>query len=417
MNINANSNKILKKTLEYLSVIGFSFAVIVIYFQVATYPYKVARWYQPMQAWWVSIAATSCEETNTLLQMMLSHSLNYHGAYSTQVAFVDAQKRMQHCEAGYKSVFGKKLVNQNDRYRYASSTKLITAAAILRLVKQQKISLNDKLVHFFPELTRFKDERVLNISLEHLLNHSAGFDRLGVGGDPMFLSHKKPWCPDNLSKLQSLQLVFSPGTKQIYSNLGFCLLGEVIHRVSGESYRTYIARTFSLASRDIKFVNNFYNDEVQYDYRYEEFYNDDYLELFDFDAISSVAGLSGSATALAELIWDIHHQQNIPLFTLTAGAVCELRNGLGCISRGVFHYQPEPYGLAIHFHEGYLPGSASLVVVDSFGGVLTLTKSGANRYQENPTNDWVRWIYKRLSLHYLLQGKLPILNSLSLIKH
>jgi D-alanyl-D-alanine carboxypeptidase len=191
------------------------------------------------------------------------------------------------------------------------------------------------------------------------------------------------------------------------------LLGEVIHRVTGKSYRDYIEREFSLAKRDIKFVNNFYyDDEVRYDYRYEEWFNDSYLKLFDFEAISSSAGLSGSATALAQLLWDIHHSQTPSPFVLrTPITDCNLQKAGGCLNLGVFHYRPEKYGITLHYHQGYLPGSASVAVIDSFGGVTVLVKSGADRDQQNPENEWVWWIYKRLSLYYTLQGKLPILSS------
>ena len=135
------------------------------------------------------------------------------------------------------------------------------------------------------------------------------------------------------------------------------------------------------------------------------------MKRFDFGAISAAAGLSGSATALTDLLWDIHHgQAKSPFILESLPAKCDLRKVNKCLSLGVFHYQPEKEGLMLHYHEGYLPGSASVAVVDSYGGVTVLLKSGANRYQENPDNEWIRWIYKRLTLYYLLQGKLPVLN-------
>jgi D-alanyl-D-alanine carboxypeptidase len=149
-------------------------------------------------------------------------------------------------------------------------------------------------------------------------------------------------------------------------------------------------------------------DEVRYDYRYEEWYDDSYLSLFDFDAIASVAGLSGSASDLAQLLWDIHHSKTgSPFVRKPAAARCYLPNTLDCIDLGVFYYQPEKNGLALLFHQGYLPGAASIAIIDSFGGITVLLKSGANRYQADPQNEWVRWIYSQLSAYYRSQGKLP----------
>ncbi|WP_152625284.1 serine hydrolase domain-containing protein [Cellvibrio sp. OA-2007] len=383
------------------------------YFQVNTYPYKVARWFQPIEAKLVSVTAKSCSPEASWLNLFVDHGVTHLGAYSAQVAFLDVENALSHCEIGYKNELFGIQVSADHRYRYASTSKLITTAEILKLVSQHKIHLDDTLISFFPELTQFKDERIAHITISQLLNHKAGFNRLTLSGDPMFLRRNKPWCPQNLIELQTLTLAVNPGEKQIYSNLGYCLLGEVIHRVTGEPYRDVVSREFSLPKRDIKFINDFYYaDEVKYDYRYEEWFNDSYLTLFDFDAIASSAGLSGSATALAQLLWDIHHRQSPSPFMLNnPGADCNLQKPIGCLHLGVFHYQPEKYGIALHFHQGYLPGSSSLAIVDSFGGVTVLVKSGADRDQQNPENEWIRWMYKRLSLYYTLQGKLPILSS------
>lgn len=399
-------------------LIRYIFTVLVIavsfwfYFQVDTYPYKVARWFQPLEANIISMTAKHCEPNNSLLNLFVDHAVRYQGAYSAQVMFLDVEKKLTNCEIGYKDRLFGVPVSETHRYRYASTSKLVTTAAVLNLARQGQIDLGQTVVSFFPELTQFKDERIRQITITHLLNHSAGFNRLTLNGDPMFLRHNKPWCPHELNQLQTLSLAFKPGEKQVYSNLGYCLLGEIVHRVTGENFRAYVEREFSLSKRNIKFVNDyFYDDEVRYDYRYEEWYNDSYLKVFDFDAVSSAAGLSGSADALAQLLWDIHHNQVASPFVLNSVTTgCNLQKTHGCISSGLFHYQPEKYGITLHFHEGYFPGASSIAVIDSFGGVVVLVKSGANPYQKNPENEWVRWIYKRLSLYYTLQGKLPILD-------
>lgn len=402
-----------KKLYKYFftySIVAVSFWL---YFQFATYPFKVARWLQPFETEVTLLTSRVCSPSSSWVKMFVEHAARYQGAYSAQVVFLSAEKLTHTCKFGYKNkIFGEQVTAEH-RYRYASTTKLITTTAILNLVNEGKIFLDDRLVDFFPELSEFKDGRIRQITIAHLLNHSAGFNRLTLKGDPMFLRRNTPWCPNDLLKLQSVVLTYPPGEKQAYSNIGYCLLGEVIHRVTSETYRDYVDREFLLSKRNIKFVNNYYySDEVRYDYRYEEWFNDTYLELFDFEAISSAAGLSGSATALAQLFWDIHHKKGNSPFVLSAPAVsCNLKKVTGCLSLGLFHYQPEEYGIALHFHEGYLPGSASIAIVDSFGGVMVLLKSGANRHQKNPENEWIRWIYKRLSLYYTLQGKVPILNS------
>jgi D-alanyl-D-alanine carboxypeptidase len=401
--------KLIKYSLTAL-LIGFSFWL---YFQMSTYPYKVDRWIQPLEARVAIATAKNCSRENTWLNMLADYLAIRQGAYSAQVAFGDAENTLDTCEVGFKAVFLGESVDSTNRYRYASVSKLVTAAAIFSLVKEGKLNLDDTLVSFLPEAAQFKDERVRKITISHLLNHSAGFNRLGVSGDPMFLLRNKPWCPHDMSQLQSLKLTFNPGDRQVYSNLGYCLLGEVIHRVTGKNYHDYVNDEYSLTDRNIKFVDNYYYaDEVRYDYRYEEWFSDGYLQKFDFKAVASAAGLSGSALSLAKLLRDInHHSDESPFALRTQLASCDLKKIYGCISDGAFHYQPEKNGMTLHFHGGYLPGSTSMAVVDSYGGVLVIVMSGARPNQDKPENEWMKWIYERLSLHYTMQGKLPILES------
>ncbi len=400
---------IIKYTLTALFIaVSFWF-----YFQVTTYPYKVARWFQPAEAAWVKNFSLACSPGDFWLSSFLSHAVTAQGAYSAQVAFISDSQQQAHCEIGYKDALLGKKVAVEQRYRYASTSKMITAAATLELARQGKLNLSDPVTRFFPELVDFKDARIKQITIAHLLSHSAGFNRATLAGDPMFLRRKQPWCPYNPEHLQTVQLAFSPGEKPLYSNEGFCLLGEIISRVTGEPFRAYMEREFGLAARGIKFVNNtFYSDEVRYDYRYESDYNNSYLALFDFAAISSSAGLSGSALALAQLLWDIHHSRTSPFAWQANLPHCNLQKIDGCFGLGIRHYQPEPNGLMLHVHEGYLPGAASVAVIDSFGGVTVLVKSGKNRPQKNPNNEWVRWVYNRLALHYTLQGRLPVMDGL-----
>ncbi len=384
------------------------------YFQLSTYPYKVARWFQPLESRLALRLSTQCSPGHGWLAGLIDYALVKQGGYSAQVAFIDAKHHLSRCEAGYKNQLFGKAVTADNRYRYASLTKLVTASVIKDLVEQKKLALTDPMVGFFPELTSFKDARIGRITLADLLNHSAGFNRLTARGDSMFLSASAPWCPKHLERLQTLRLDYEPGSRQVYSNLGFCLLGEIVHRVTGQSFSEYINNKYSLRERNIRFINNyFYPDEVTYDYRYENWYDDSYLKQFDFNALASVAGLSGSAKALASLLWDIHHlQQPSPYLLGERASTCKLAKVAGCLQQGLFHFQADNNGLMLHYHDGYLPGSSAIVVIDSFGGVTAIVKSGADKLSGKAEGDWITWIYKRLTLHYTLEGRLPVLEKL-----
>jgi D-alanyl-D-alanine carboxypeptidase len=91
---------------------------------------------------------------------------------------------------------------------------------------------------------------------------------------------------------------------------------------------------------------------------------------------------------------------------------CDFYKKISCSNNGVFHYQPEKNGMILYYHEGYLPGSSSIAVIDSYGGVTVVLRSGFDKLLAMPANEWIVWIYHRLNLHYTMQGQLAILNAL-----
>ena len=121
-------------------------------------------------------------------------------------------------------------------YRLASITKEFTAAAILHLAEQGRLTLDDPVVEHLPDHPGL-DPR---ITLRHLLSHTSGiadarvFSALeetgGVGTDRGEL----------IDLVASQPLDFEPGTQHSYSNMGFVLLGAVIEHVTGTSYGDYV---------------------------------------------------------------------------------------------------------------------------------------------------------------------------------
>lgn len=111
-----------------------------------------------------------------------------------------------------------------------SITKQFTAAAILRLEEQGKLSVDDAIGRFFDEVPEDKQ----GITLHHLLTHTSGL--IGdIGDDYEALTRDAL-----LDRALASTLQWAPGTRYDYSNLGYSLLGAVIELVSGQSYERYI---------------------------------------------------------------------------------------------------------------------------------------------------------------------------------
>jgi len=137
--------------------------------------------------------------------------------------------------------------------RIASLSKPVTAMAIVKLAENGKIYLDDPILKHIgqkPLDGEKMDPRWDKITLAHLLHHTAGFDR-SKSFDPMFRSiifaeqaKSPPPATTNIviRNMMGKPLDFDPGARYAYSNFGYCLLGRVIEKVTGESYEAAVKR-------------------------------------------------------------------------------------------------------------------------------------------------------------------------------
>lgn len=137
------------------------------------------------------------------------------------------------------------------KFRIASISKLVTAAAIMKLQEEGKLSLNDYVfgsngILNDPYFNDPKDKRVYGITVAHLLSHEGGWTQRY--GDQMFMPLK---IADNMGVnlpvdtrtivrfALNKSLHFTPGKGRAYSNLGYSILGLIIEKASGMPYEEY----------------------------------------------------------------------------------------------------------------------------------------------------------------------------------
>jgi N-acyl-D-amino-acid deacylase len=131
-------------------------------------------------------------------------------------------------------------------------SKPVTAAAVLRLVEQGRLSLDARAFALLPHLTPLPgatvDPRLATVTVRHLLEHSGGWDR-DATFDPMFRSTEiatatgtpAPASADAIIRYMLGQpLSFDPGTRYAYSNFGYAVLGRIIERITGASYAQFV---------------------------------------------------------------------------------------------------------------------------------------------------------------------------------
>ena len=117
-------------------------------------------------------------------------------------------------------------------FQSGSVGKQFTATAVMMLVEESKIQLDDPLTKYFSDAPASWKE----VTVRELLSHTAGF-----GDYPKDFDFRKDWTEPELLKLvESIPLAYPPGTKWDYSNLGYLTLGILIHHVTGEFYGDFL---------------------------------------------------------------------------------------------------------------------------------------------------------------------------------
>jgi CubicO group peptidase (beta-lactamase class C family) len=133
---------------------------------------------------------------------------------------------------------GRKL-DAESKFRIGSVTKQFTAAAILRLVEEGKISVDDTLAKFLPSFPRAAD-----VTIHQLLTHTSGIP--SYTDDPAFyLTVTEPTTEEALIEtFAGKDFVFEPGTDFRYCNSGYFLLGHIVGKVSGKPFGKYLRDEF-----------------------------------------------------------------------------------------------------------------------------------------------------------------------------
>jgi CubicO group peptidase (beta-lactamase class C family) len=176
-------------------------------------------------------------------------------------------------------------------FEIGSVSKQITAAAIMLLVEDGKISLDEKISHYLPNTP----EAWKNVTTRHLLTHTSGIKSYSsLDGFELNRRLKR----DDFIKLLSVQpLDFETGASYVYSNSGYSLLGYIVETVSGKSYWDFLRqRIFTplgmtkTGDRDPKYIIK--NRATGYEWQNDQLVGRDYdlTDVFSAGAIVSTVG-------------------------------------------------------------------------------------------------------------------------------
>jgi CubicO group peptidase (beta-lactamase class C family) len=173
-----------------------------------------------------------CGQSSTLsagLDELVSSALSASGAPSVSVAV------FQNGEIVYAKAFGKANIAEDrpadvsTRYAIGSVSKQFTAAALLLLAERGKISLDDKVAKYFPDLTRARE-----VTIRELLSHTSGYEDYAPQ-DYLIPDWTRPTDPGAImDQWGKKPLNFNPGTRWQYSNTNYVIAGQIFEKVSGQ---------------------------------------------------------------------------------------------------------------------------------------------------------------------------------------
>lgn len=209
---------------------------------------------------------------------------------------------------GYANKESEEQVEPYHLFRIASASKLVTAVAVMKLVEEHKLDLDQcvfgpKGILQEPPFSKYIDERVEQITVKQLINHSAGWTTRW--GDHLFmqqsiarqLEKELPLEKDDIIQFAlSKRLHFTPGTHSSYNNLGYVILERVIEKASGKLYENYVKDNIfaPIGINDAFIAFNYDSLRYPYEVRYYETPESEQVPAFDGSPIMVMKSRGGN---------------------------------------------------------------------------------------------------------------------------
>jgi CubicO group peptidase (beta-lactamase class C family) len=181
----------------------------------------------------------------------LLNNLHQEDDFNGYVLIAEKGKTIYAKSFGFANVENKTPITENTIFLIGSVSKTFTATAILKLKEQGKLSLNDNIENYFPELP-YK-----NMTIRHLLTHTSGL--LEYQSDEVIKEIRDKGVTNAelvkvLARLKPKE-AFQPGSKWEYSNMNYILLALIVEKVSGETFPQFVKQNIFLpAHMDHTFV-------------------------------------------------------------------------------------------------------------------------------------------------------------------
>lgn len=317
--------------------------------------------------------------THTQLKDSISKILHKKNIPGQFITVVSKDSVLFKSGVGYANLESQILVDDHHIFRIGSISKTFTAMAIMRLVKEGKLGMEDELKNLAPEIPFTNAwETTHPVRLKHLLEHKAGFH------DMHFNTLLKTRHP-GMTSLEEVQLFknsfiseWKPGQVHSYSNPGYVLLGYIIEKITGVPARTYVQEAVlaPLGMSETGYVSTALNrDDPKYAIGYKwNGHQNKALEWKEFIAGTAGGMLSNAddMTKFVQYFLNQSQQDSIPLIGRKgvlemeqSHSALELTNGIRlCYSPGLYNREYGTPGQLFKGHNGAIDGFIADFIYD-----------------------------------------------------
>ena len=296
------------------------------------------------------------------------------------IAVTHADKLVYLKSYGQSDQEASRAATNQDLYRLASVSKPITSVAIMRLVEQGKLHLSETVFGAGGILgtdygTLPYGPHITEITVDQLLHHVAG-GWTNDATDPMFTNPTMTAAQLISWTLDNRPLQNAPGTTYAYSNFGYCVLGRVIEKVTGQGYEAAVKALVlaPIGVSDMTIAGNTLADRLPHEVKYYgQFGEDPYA--FDIHRMDSHGGWVSTAKDLAAFLVKVDGVpdkadilQAATITTMTTPSIANANYACGWAVNAANNWS----------HIGSLPGTETEIIRTSSGWnfvILTNTRS------------------------------------------
>lgn len=303
---------------------------------------------------------------------------------------------------GYRDVEHKKSVDANTLFCIASNSKFFTTTALAMLVDEGKIQWNDKVIDYIPEFTMYDSYVREHFTIIDLITHRSG---LGLGaGDLMFIPDGHNFTvEDILNSFQYQKPTSEFRTQYDYDNLLYIVAGEIIKRVSGESWDAYVENHI-FSPLDMTNSKGYFENISAYDNTANS-YSTESGKLEHIATYSDENRIFGAAGGIYS---SVHDMAQWLMYNLNRGhlrgdtLLSKKQHQMLWSPQTIMHYEANPtdryknhyqaYGLGVQLsdamgytivsHTGGMPGmlSHTMMIPELNSGIVVLTNTSPGGY-------------------------------------